>query len=122
MKFYCNSTVFETFELQSKLEKTDTLFWLISYNLSYNPNMAWLDLGPFINRILMAFLVTRQYYHELQCLTFPRDCGKVRKSKLVIEKNKKPSLKIKKFEQISELCDKPIYLPTWSRVYIYKKT
>ena len=95
MKFYCNSTVFETFELQSKLEKTDTLFWLISYNLNYNPNMAWLDLGPFINRILMTFLVTRQYYHELQCLTFPFP---------------------------SEFCDKPIYLPTWSRVYIYKKT
>ena len=40
MKFYCNSTVFKTFELQSKLEKTDTLFWLINYNLNYNPNMA----------------------------------------------------------------------------------
>ena len=71
-------------------------------------------------------MITEQYHHVLQCLTFADDRGKVRQAKIAklkcdFEEIEKPSLKITRIKQISEFFGKTIYLLTGIIAYICNK-
>lgn len=71
----------------------------------------YLSYRKFISRILIAPMVMGQYYHALECLLFPKETSiKKEHENSGIEKNEKPSIKITRIEQITEFCDKIIYL------------
>ena len=71
----------------------------------------YLNYRKFISRILIVSMVMGQYYHALECLRFPKETSKKKEHENSgIEKNEKPSIKITRIEQITEFCDKIIYL------------
>ena len=89
--------------------------------------MEWLDLGlfylkykKFIHTILIILMAKEQYYQVLLYLIFPSDQDKVRQAKAwklklqYCSANEKPS-KVTKHKQISEFCNKMMYLLTWNK-------